>query len=123
MKKILMLLGVLLFLTSCSNNDVVKKGEYISFTHTYGDGEDFFSDVYYYDINRETLKKITILPHTSNYPITVYDANRNMVYYQKQNTVNGVIYDDVYQVDLLDGSEKKITRGLVGTNYMVPIKD
>ena len=40
-QKIFILLGVLLFLTSCSNNDVVKKGEYISFTHTYGDGEDF----------------------------------------------------------------------------------
>ena len=118
-----MVLGVLLFLTSCSNNPGVKNGEYISFTYTYGYHDGFLSDVYYYDVNRETLKKITTLPHTSNYPITVYDANRNMVYYQKQNTVNGVIYDDVYQVDLLDGSEKKITRGLVGTNYMVPMKD
>lgn len=123
MKKILMLLGVLLLLTSCSNNPSVKKGEYISFTYTYGYQDGFLSDVYYYDINRETLKKITTVPHTSNYPITVYDANRNMVYYQKQNTVNGVIYDDVYQVDLVDGSEKKITTGLVGTNYMVPMKD
>lgn len=117
-----MLLGVLLFLTSCSNNDVVKKGEYISFTHTYGDGEDFFSDVYYYDMNRETLMKITTLPHTSNYPITVYDANRNMVYYQKRSTANEINYDDVYQVDLADGSEKK-TGGLAGTNYIIPMND
>ena len=46
-----------------------------------------------------------------------------MVSYQKQNTVNEVIYDDVYQVNLADGSEKKITGGLVGTNHIVPMND
>lgn len=106
-EKILILLGVLLFLTSCSNNDVVKKVNILALHIHMGMEKIFFSDVYYYDINRETLKKITIVPHTSNYPITVYDANRNMVYYQKRSTVNEINYDDVYQVDLADGSEKK----------------
>ena len=31
-----------------------------------------------------------------------------MVYYQKRSTVNEINYDDVYQVDLADGSEKKL---------------
>lgn len=42
---------------------------------------------------------------------------------RSKNTVNGRIYDDVFEVNLKDGTEKKITTGLVGTNYIVPMKD
>lgn len=78
MKRISILLFLLLTLSGCSNNNY-----YLSITNTKEENNELISDIYSYDLNKESLSLITSIPYTSNYPLATY--NNNHIYYSARS--------------------------------------
>ena len=65
----------------------ITEDKYITLTNTYvadqagENNEMMVMDVIKYDLSNGTISKIASLPSTSQYPLTMYDAKEEKVYY------------------------------------------
>ena len=65
----------------------ITEDKYITLTNTYvadqagENNEMMVMDVIKYDLSNGTISKIASLPYTSQYPLTMYDAEEEKVYY------------------------------------------
>ena len=65
----------------------ITEDKYITLTNTYVSGqvgtnnETMVMDVIKYGLSNGTISKIASLPYTSQYPLTMYDAEEEKVYY------------------------------------------
>ncbi len=67
-------------LVGCKNKE--SKEKYITITNTYStDKEELVMDVLTYNFSSQSLLKIASIPYTSQYPLAMYNAVENKVYY------------------------------------------
>ena len=76
----------------------------------------FISEIYCYDLKKETMSKVGEVPYTSQYPLTAYDRAENCVYYTAADE-NGD--DQLCLYDLSKGTKEKITDEFYALNYAI----
>lgn len=114
------------FLVGChKESNSIPEGLYLSFTVTHGvTGSDGFeSDVYYFNLEEQEVKKIATVPYTSQYPLAVYDANDNVVFYSAQDPNVSERKDELYCYNISTEKTQKLTSTLTAINYIIPRMD
>ena len=113
--KTLLLLGICFCLTSCEH---VEKEAYFSFTLTCEDQNGIHSEVYHFGLIDEGISKITDIPYTSQYPLTVYDKQNNFVYYSAKDETGKA--DQMFYYDVETKKSRKLTKDFFAINYIIP---
>lgn len=98
-----------------------KTDYYITFTVTHGTYEErnLESDVYYYNPGSRELKRIAVVPYNAQYPLTVYDKRRDMVFYSAK-AASGV-GDQLYAYDYKKGEQTQLTDNIFAINHIIPL--
>lgn len=74
------LILIMLLLVGCK--DTESKEKCITITNTYStDKEELVMDVLTYNFSNQSISNIVSMPYTSQYPLAMYDAVENKVYY------------------------------------------
>ena len=108
MKRITTLLFILLILCGCTSNS-----HYLSITNTKEENNELISDIYSYDLNKNSLSLITSIPYTSNHPLTTY--NNNHIYYSARSDTNIEYSPCLIKEYNLDNKEDNIIADYVDT--------
>ena len=98
-----------------------KTDYYITFTVTHGTYEErnLESDVYYYNPGSRELKKVAVVPYNAQYPLTVYDKKRDIVFYSAK-AASGV-GDQLYAYDYKKGEQTQLTDNIFAINHIIPL--
>ena len=126
-KLILLILSIIFFLNICviihfSN----KEREYLNILTTiYNNGIDDSDGIsmvlYEYDIQKRYNKKLVEIPITADYPVGIYDKNRNKIYYSNNFKLGDA--DNLFEYDLKTKRIKQLTFGKFLFNDLFIYKD
>lgn len=119
----LFVLGIACMVTSGCQSENAAKAPYLSMTVTHATAveEQFEMDVYCFDLSSEQMEKVAALPYTAQYPLTVYDRKRDLVYYTADaDDHHG---DEVFSYDRATGAARQLTQDFFAVNYMFPTAD
>ena len=80
---------------------------------------DMYTQIYFYDTQTKETKKVFQFNYTSQYPLGVYDAFDNIVYYTKR--VNDETYkgDQIFKYNIEEDKEEQLTTDLFAVNYIL----
>lgn len=100
----------------------LQMGDYLSITNTeYVNGVDtndgMVMRVYTYDINNKALTKVTDLPYTSQYPLTVFSLKEDKIYYSAAGEGKG---DQLFVYDNKTKISQQLTTELFAINKIIP---
>ncbi len=105
----------------------ITEDKYITLTNTYVSGqvgtnnETMVMDVIKYGLSNGTISKIASLPYTSQYPLTMYDAEEEKVYYTA-NADDGK-GDELFVMDCNTENTAQLTKYFFAINNIYPIKN
>ncbi|WP_416326005.1 hypothetical protein [[Eubacterium] hominis] len=119
--KVAISLACIFSLTSCStSNESGFPEQYITFTFTHiTDQEDEFEmNTYDYDFQKDELKQVATIQYGSQYPLTYYDKQKNVVYYTTKTKENN---DEIFEYNCENKQSRKMTNKLFAVNAMVKI--
>lgn len=97
-----------------------EKEKYISFTLTRQEDEGLKSYTYTYDLKEEKLTKRVQLDYYAQYPLAVYSAFDDSVYYSYRDDEG---CDQLWKIDLKSKKKECLTTSIFAINYIIPIKD
>ncbi|HWO74807.1 MAG TPA: hypothetical protein VNM69_02695 [Bacillus sp. (in: firmicutes)] len=100
----------------------LQRGDYLSINNTeYVNGVDtndgMVMRVYTYDINNKALTKVTDLPYTSQYPLTVFSLKEDKIYYSAAGEGKG---DQLFVYDNKTKTSQQLTNNLFAINKIIP---
>jgi len=105
----------------------ITEDKYITLTNTYvadqagENNEMMVMDVIKYDLSNGTISKIASLPYTSQYPLTMYDAEEEKVYYTA-NADDGK-GDELFVMNCNTDESVQLTKYFFAINNIYPIKN
>lgn len=79
------------------------------------------SDVYFYNLENEECDKAASVDYTSQYPLAVFDEERNFIYYSAY--VQEKKGDQLFCLDCETGELRQLTDQLFAINYIIPSKE
>lgn len=88
-------------------------------THGTYEERNLESDVYYYNPGSRELKRIAVVPYNAQYPLTVYDKRRDMVFYSAK-AASGV-GDQLYAYDYKKDEQTQLTDNIFAINHIIPL--
>lgn len=99
-----------------------SENAYISITATHETKQNnvLESTIYQYDLTSEKCKRIASVPYTSQYPLAVYQADENCIYYTAAHGSNG---DQLFRYDCSSGESKMLTKNFFAINNIFPVAD
>lgn len=117
------ILSAMILFTGCYDSKKTVKDMYISFTVTQSTEEknQFEMNTYCINLTDNKKEKVSVIPYTSQYPLTLYRKEENKVYYTA--IAKDGKGDEVYVYDCSTGKKRKLTKNLFAVNYLFPIKD
>lgn len=97
-----------------------SENAYISITATHETKQNnvLESTIYQYDLTSEKCKRIASVPYTSQYPLAVYQADENCIYYTAAHGSNG---DQLFRYDCSSGESKMLTKNFFAINNIFPV--
>lgn len=105
----------------------ITEDKYITLTNTHAadrvgtNNETMVMDVIKYGLSNGTISKIASLPYTSQYPLTMYDAEEEKVYYTA-NADDGK-GDELFVMDCNTENTAQLTKYFFAINNIYPIKN
>ncbi|WP_315793411.1 hypothetical protein [Paenibacillus sp. BIC5C1] len=117
---IAVVITLLLFIAGCGPEE--EAHEYLSITNTeYVNGTDtddgMIMRVYTYDLQTKALTKLSDLPYTSQYPLTVASLANDTIYYSGAGKDKG---DELYSYDIQAQTTQQLSSGLFAINSIIP---
>ncbi|MFJ2044890.1 hypothetical protein ACIOBL_14860 [Paenibacillus taichungensis] len=117
---IAVVITLLLFIAGCGPEE--EAHEYLSITNTeYVNGTDtddgMIMRVYTYDIQTKALTKLSDLPYTSQYPLTVASLANDTIYYSGVGKDKG---DELFSYDIQAQKTQQLSTGLFAINSIIP---
>ncbi|MDR9747449.1 hypothetical protein [Paenibacillus taichungensis] len=117
---IAVVITLLLFIAGCGPEE--EAHEYLSITNTeYVNGTDtddgMIMRVYTYDLQTKALTKLSDLPYTSQYPLTVASLANETIYYSGAGKDKG---DELYSYDIQAQTTQQLSSGLFAINSIIP---
>lgn len=120
--KVITFLSLIFLLTGCQKYHALKSNPEdqlaISIMTTRnGEKEGTFeSDIYLFDMKTQKTKKIAAVPYTSQYPLSVYDPQKKLLYYSSR--LKGTHEDEVFVYDCRTKKTRQLTDWCNVLNYM-----
>ncbi|BFH67477.1 hypothetical protein J27TS7_50550 [Paenibacillus dendritiformis] len=102
-------------LSACTS----KSTPYLSITLTTSKEDQVVSQIYQYEIGKQKVKLAGEVPYTSQYPLGVYDAGNEIIYYSSR-TSDGKS-DQLFSMDLKTGKIEQLTTELYAINHVVVV--
>lgn len=117
---IAVVITLLLFIAGCGPEE--EAHEYLSITNTeYVNGTDtddgMIMRVYTYDIQTKALTKLSDLPYTSQYPLTVASLANDTIYFSGVGKDKG---DELFSYDIQAQKTQQLSTGLFAINSIIP---
>lgn len=122
--RLLLLILICLLTGGCKKdkNPVKEEKAYLSISVTYDNNgvnssNGMTTKVIAYDIQTDNVQLIDEVEYTSQYPLTVYDANTQTIFYSADDNKKK---DQLYSKSLTTGKIEKLTDSLFAINNIIP---
>ena len=113
------LMLIMLFSADCKNTE--SKEKYITITNTYSYKEDLVMDVLTYNLTNQSISKTASIPYTSQYPLTMYSASNDKVYYTAlSDDKKG---DELFVMDRHSKKAQQLTNEFFAINNIYPLNE
>ena len=120
--EVITLLSLMFLLTGCQKHESLQTNPEdqlaisIMTTRNGQKAGTFESDIYLCDIKTAKTKKIATVPYTSQYPLSVYDPQKKLLYYSSR--LKGTHEDEVFVYDCRTKETRQLTDWCDVLNYM-----
>ena len=118
--KLLCFISIMLVfsLFGCSTKNATK---YISITKTYEENKELKTDILLYDIQTKDLKIVKTIPYTSQYPLTLYNAQDDKIYYTALSKDKKG--DEIYELNCKSNKSSQLTNFFIAINNIFDLGD
>ena len=120
--EVITLLSLMFLLTGCQKHESLQTNPEdqlaisIMTTRNGQKAGTFESDIYLFDMKTAKTKKIATVPYTSQYPLSVYDPQKKLLYYSSR--LKGTHEDEVFVYDCRTKETRQLTDWCDVLNYM-----
>ena len=112
---------IIMLVVGCSK-DVAIVEKYITITNTYStDKEEYVMDVLMYNFSNQSISNIVSMPYTSQYPLTMYSASEDKVYYTALSEDKKG--DELFVTDCQSKDVQQLTNKFFAINNIYPLND